>query len=269
MRPMDAEGTMPRPDDPIIIERSTMLEKPGALRGQVWLTIQTRQAQQLLRGRNAALDKPAIIGLLGFADRLRIIWQAAGNDDPYADWWLIKIHEAIDAAGRSIHNGQKALDDVLIQASGMDVTIAGSLQPCRVPLQFANPYAYRGAQLLSAYDTLVCTALTARHVGLLDNETSDSLIRRGARKVRSTFTRPQSYRLTGIDRGNLRRGGGRTHDARQAMGDVPNDVMSGERHALLVPRKAHSPAASVENGELRSASPSRQASTANDENSDG
>jgi hypothetical protein len=29
----------------------------------------------------------------GFADRLRVIWQAARNDDPYADWWLIKVHE--------------------------------------------------------------------------------------------------------------------------------------------------------------------------------
>ena len=43
---------------------------PGALRGQVWLTVQTRQAQRLIRGRNGNANKPAIIGLVGFADRL-------------------------------------------------------------------------------------------------------------------------------------------------------------------------------------------------------
>ena len=35
---------------------------PGALQGEVWLTIQTYQAQSLIRGRRAADGKPAIIG---------------------------------------------------------------------------------------------------------------------------------------------------------------------------------------------------------------
>ena len=60
---------------------------PGTLRGQVWLTVQTRQAQRLIRGRSGNADKPAIIGLVGFADRLRVNRQAARNDNPYADWW--------------------------------------------------------------------------------------------------------------------------------------------------------------------------------------
>jgi len=55
------------------------------LRGQAWLTVQTRQAQQLIRGRNGSADQPAIIGLIGYADRLRVIWQAARDDDLYAN----------------------------------------------------------------------------------------------------------------------------------------------------------------------------------------
>ena len=67
----------------------------GALQGEVWLTVQTYQAQSLVRGRRRSEDKPAIIGLVGFADRLKTVWQAARQNDPYADWWLIKIEEAI------------------------------------------------------------------------------------------------------------------------------------------------------------------------------
>ena len=59
---------------------------PGALQGEVWLTIQTYQAQGLIRGRRAIDGKPAIIGLIGFADRLKSLWQAIRFDDPYADW---------------------------------------------------------------------------------------------------------------------------------------------------------------------------------------
>ena len=71
---------------------------PGALRGEVRLTVQSRYAQRLIVGRAWTPEKPAIIGLVGFADRLRVIWHAARADDPYADWWLIKIDAALQRA---------------------------------------------------------------------------------------------------------------------------------------------------------------------------
>jgi len=151
-----------QPETRIIDEPSSPSRKPGSLRGQVWLTIQTHQAQQFIRGRKGTADKPAIIGLTGFADRLRVIWLAARNDDPYADWWLIKTHDAIDSSSTCIRDWQTELDSQLDQMAGLEVTIAGSQKPCRVPLQFANPYAYQAARLLSEYDTLVRTVLTAR-----------------------------------------------------------------------------------------------------------
>ena len=71
-------------------------EQPGALRAVVTLTLETRQAQRMVKGRSGTVDKPAIMGLIGFANRLRVIWQGARADDPYADWWLVKIHDALD-----------------------------------------------------------------------------------------------------------------------------------------------------------------------------
>ena len=43
----------------------------------------------------ASAEKPAIIGLLGFANLVRTIWHGARADDPYADWWLLQVHEAM------------------------------------------------------------------------------------------------------------------------------------------------------------------------------
>jgi hypothetical protein len=62
---------------------------PGALRSQVELSIQTHQAQLLVRGRREQEGKPPIIGLLRFATKLGPIWAGAANDDPYTDWWLV------------------------------------------------------------------------------------------------------------------------------------------------------------------------------------
>ena len=147
----------------------------GALRGQAWLTVQTRQAQRLIQGRNGSEEKPAIVGLVGFADRLRLIWHAARNDDPYADWWLIKIHEAIEQARAFIRQSQSEIDEKLTQSSAIEVETAESLRPYRIPLQFANPYAYQGAHLIGEYDTLVRTLLSGCHVGLLDRASSEQV----------------------------------------------------------------------------------------------
>ena len=266
---MHAEDVLPRSEDKPIIERSTLSDAPGALRGQVWLAIQTRQAQQLIRGRDGTPDKPTIIGLVGFADRLRVIWQAARNDDPYADWWLIKVHEAIDAARTYIRNRQTDLNDQLNEMPAMEVSVATSQRPYRVPLQFANPYAYRGAHLLSEYDRLVCLALTARHMGLLDGETCTRLLNVCARKIRSTFTTPQSYRFLKLDRESVRKATGRSHEASKAMGEVPDDVLSGERQAPLVPRKVKFPTAFTGHVDLHPESPESNTNLSEDKNDDG
>lgn len=228
-------------------------DMPGALRGQVWLTLQTRQALQLVRGRNASRDRPAIIGLVHFAERLRGIWQAVRNDDPWADWWLVRIHASIEAGARYLEDRKTELEALLARDPAMDVTVAGSERPSRVPLQFANPYAYRGARLLAQYDSLVCMVLTARRVGLLDSEASDQLIRSCGHKLRSTFTIAQGYRFTGASRASLERGDAKSGTAVAAMGEVPGEIVRREQRAPIVPRKVGYPTAFVEHGKLQPA----------------
>lgn len=257
---MRAEQPLPTPADP---------QGPGALRGQVWLTLQTRQAQQLIRGRTGSVDKPAIIGLIGFANRLRLIWQAARSDDPYADWWLLKIHDAIEQARQIIRGQQAELDSRLGAMAAIEVNVAASLRPYRVPLQFANPYAYRGAQLLAAYDTLVCTVLTARHIGLLEQEAAAGLLNRCTRTLRGIFAIPQGYRFLGIDREALRAGTGKSASARALMGEVPQEVLSGERRALLVTRTVNFPSGFARNVDLRPTSHAASTKLTHDANPNG
>jgi len=233
-RAMHARSPILLQPDPYGVDRIPRPEKPGALHGEVWLTVQTIQAQQLIHGRNGSPDKPTIIGLVGFANRLRVIWQAARSDDPYADWWLVKVHDAIEITRAAIDRRQAELDRQLEQMTAMEVRVAASTRPYRIHLKFANPYAYRGAQLLAQYDRLVCSALTARHIGLLDG---DAQVHQAfARKLRALFMIPQSYRFLKIDRESVHRQSGRSLEARQAMGEVPQAILNGQHRAPLTPR---------------------------------
>lgn len=209
--------------------------RTGGLHGEVWLTLQSHQAQSLIRGRRAEEGKPAIAGLLGFADRLRSVWQAAGMDDPYADWWLLKVETAIATARDRMRQLQHALETLKQTTEGLEFSVAHADRPQRVSLHFLNPYAFRGAQLLADYDRVVCTVLTLRHVGVvLPMPVSEQWVASG-RWVRHVLALPQGYHALGTTRRSLVLGGPRVELARQRMGEVPPEVVSQERLPSIRP----------------------------------
>ena len=256
---MTAENPNSKPDD---------TEKLGPLRGQVWLTLQTNQARRLVRGRNGTKGRSPIIGLGLFAERLRLIWQASRNDDPYADWWLIKVHEAIEDREALFERLQRDLEERLTQMGAIEVDVAVSERPYRMPLQFANPYAYQAARLVSTYDSLVCAALTASHIGVLDRASRDHVIELGARKIRGLFMIPQGYRFLRIERSDLQKGNEKSTQAVQFMGTVPDDVLSGERRAPLAPTQRSLSSGFSRNLGLHSAPSAMATAPSTEENDD-
>ncbi|MES9875400.1 MAG: AcaB family transcriptional regulator, partial [Candidatus Sedimenticola sp. 6PFRAG7] len=66
------------------------------------------------------------------------------------------------------------------------------------------------------------------------------------RKIRGAFALPQDYRFLGIDREAVRKGTGKAAQAVKCMGVVPEDIMSGELRAPLVPRNVQFPKESAD-----------------------
>ncbi len=211
---------------------------PGVLRGEVWLTVQSHHAQRLISGRAASVEKPAIVGLVGFADRLRVIWNAARGDDPYADWWLIKIDEALQRARGRIKKEQTALDECIEQRSALQIKVVTTSKPYRVALNFANPYAYWGAHLIAEFDTTARTILTAKHVGLMSGDLAEKSLQGCARAIRGLFAVPQGYRVYRIDREAVRADSEAARKAADHMGELPEAVLQGDEAAALTPRQA-------------------------------
>lgn len=207
----------------------------GAMRGKVWLILQTYQAQSLVHGRRRRGDKPAIIGLLYFADRLNTLWQAVRHDDPYADWWLIKIEQAIGQCRERLSHLLTHFSSVLASQDSLHITLAESSRPQRIDLQFANPHAFRAAQLLAEYDRLMCAVLTAQHIGLERSQTIDEHIQASSRWLRGVFALPLGYRCYDIDRAVVRHGTERALEARERMGVLPEDILRGETLPSLRP----------------------------------
>lgn len=211
-------------------------DAPGALHSQATMEIQTRQAQRLVYGRMASEGKHEIVGLLRFAAMLRPIWGGSIADDPYADWWLVKIERELMRARDQLKEMESTVEQHLTGAPAVNVVLAQSLAPSRLDLNFSNPYAFHGAYLLADFDKLVRAVLTARHVGLMDLQTGERLLAQGGRQLRSAYEAAKGYRYMGVTREDLAQGTAKAAKAREAMGELPQPVISGELRAAYAPK---------------------------------
>lgn len=202
-------------------------ERVGVLRGEAVLVLQTRHAQRLVRGRAGCAGKPRIVGLLTFATLLRIVWRRALEGDPYAAWWLEKTEEALRAAERGLTNAQSAMDEALSAVEAMQVARPVSLKPLRVALRFSNPCAFRAARALGRFDGLARTVLCARHVGVMPGPAAEAVLNSGARRVRGVLQSANGYRPLGTTVKDVAECNARGRKARAAMGELPEEFLSG------------------------------------------
>ena len=206
----------------------------GTLHSQLYLVLQTRHAQLLVRGRMVK-GKPLITGLLAFADRLRLVWQAAEEGDPFADWFLVRTHEAMSAVEARMETEMKRLNLQLSSSRTFHVAPAEVKEPFRMELRFSTPYGYRAARLLGQFDELACKALTAKQIGVVNADQCTDVIRGAARRIRAVFILPQRFRRLGIKRSSPQDAQSTFQRAEELMGVLPNDILKGERRAPLAP----------------------------------
>ena len=200
-----------------------MEDRPGVLRGGATLTLQTHQAQRLVKGREFSAEKPAIMGLFGFANLLRTIWHGARADEPYADWWMLKVHDALELSEQALIGAEQDIATRFLAMDTIDVSVPASIKPARIALNFSIPYAFRAARLVGRYDGVARALLSARHVGLLTCDAAERALHVGAGRSAGHC--------------KARWGTARALQAKGVMGELPDDVRTAERRAPYAPAR--------------------------------
>ncbi|MFO1432454.1 MAG: TIGR03761 family integrating conjugative element protein [Candidatus Competibacteraceae bacterium] len=208
---------------------------PGPLQGETRLPLQTRYAQLLVLGRSGD-GHPAIIGLLRFSALLRDVHTQAAQGDPYAEWWLLKVEQALNQAYEELVAAQQRLQ-AQFAAAPFQVDMPTSTAPVWVPLQFSSPQAFRGAALLAEFDKVAVAILTAGHHGLVTREAERRLLSQTGHYVRRAFASIIGYRALGLTRADLEQDNDKARQARQKMGALPEAVFTGSQRAQYGPRR--------------------------------
>lgn len=218
-----------RRDDNAIAPADLELACVTAPRSIVRMPIRTRETQRLLRGRPAQEGKPAIIGLFGFAERVRIIWDAAKLSDPYAIWWLLRVEEACGAAEATIVIEHDRIRERLSAAPQFEIESGIDEPPLRIELNFACPYAYHAASALAAFDQFVVAALTAERLGLKRRASRATNRFQSERAMRRLFASPNGYQSLGLSKADVLADTPMAQQARASMGEIPQRILSGEQ----------------------------------------
>ena len=158
------------------------------------MTLHTKEAFRIFTGRHPDAQGNAIhiIGGQRFAAVLKAIWYLSGNDNPYADWLLITMHERLSKLRwkiKCVTAEKQQLIDVL-KARGLSFSVLRSKSPKTVELGFRSPYGYATAGVIVVFDYYVRTVKTLVRKDRLSDAEGWQAIRNVWREMRALFLEP-------------------------------------------------------------------------------
>ncbi len=207
----------------------------GGLRSEVTIKLHSRQAQNVFNGRDKSDTKAAIIGLLRFSGATKQIFIDAQADDPWADWWLLRIDETLAACQQQLDKFDAELIAMFPQTPNINIQSVYSVAPLEKPLNFHNPYSYRMGFMIVEYDKFCCTVLGLRHIGLLTRPQSERYLHLAGKPVRAALASATGYRHQGVTRNDVVANNPKAQQATEMMGEVPQDVFEMKRRSEYAP----------------------------------
>jgi len=202
----------------------------------VYLNIRTAVAGRLVKGRPRSDGKPAILGLLGFADRLRLVWDEANKTDPFARWWLCKVERAILESDSYLQADRAEMAKRIGDTGSLSLD-PGAGRTCeRIPLRFTCPYAYWAARLVGDLDELIIKLDLATRLGIELKSASARTRQAAERAIRRCFCSVQGYAAYGVTDSALADAQPSARDAEKALGKVPPAILSGDDWPTLLDR---------------------------------
>lgn len=235
----------------------------GSLRSAMALTLHTHHASRIWHGRAPAEGRPGIIGLNGFISIMNKLKRGAEQDDPYSDWWMLRIEEKITDTKARLQALREQVDQALADVPpALSVGENLNVQPVKLPLYVSSQLGFMAVYLLADYDDLARRLILAHHTALIDRSTMERWLNDGAHALRSLFSLAQQYKYSGAQRDDFAANNAVARAAREKYGELPQDVLEGTRRSRFAPplvRRTPLTATQREPAEARASTPAEPA----------
>ena len=184
------------PVAPVAVQRASPIANLGQLADATpdTMMLHTKDAYRIFTGRPADAERglPPIPGGKRFAAVLKSIWHLSANDNPYADWILVRMYDGLAAIRahltRAITARQEAID--ILKRKGLTLSVMASRSPKTVELGFRSPYGYATAEAIVEFDYYVRMIKTLVHKDRMSDVEGRAAIREVGREMRALFLEP-------------------------------------------------------------------------------
>ncbi|WP_129544536.1 PFL_4669 family integrating conjugative element protein [Serratia sp. 1D1416] len=208
----------------------------GSLRSAMSLTLHTHHASRIWRGRAPSDDRPGIVGLSGYVSVMNKMKRGAEQDDPYSDWWMLRIEEKLEQTRAILKALSEQIEQVLAGVpSALSLGENLNVQPVKLPLFVSSQLGFSAVYLLAEFDDLARRLLLAHHAALIDRSTLERWLNDGAHALRSLFALAQQYRYSGATRDDFAANNAAARAATEKFGPLPQDVLDGTRRSRFAP----------------------------------
>ena len=208
----------------------------GALRSAMQLTLHTHHASRIWHGRAAAEGRPGIIGLSGFVSIMNKMKRGSEQDDPYSDWWMLRIEDKLSDVKARLQVLREQVDQVLANVPpALSLGENLNIQPVRLPLFVNAQLGFIAVYLLADFDDLARRLILAHLTALIDRSTLERWLNEGAHQLRSLFSLAQQFKFSGTQRDDFAANNAPARAAREKFGELPQDVLEGTRRSRFAP----------------------------------
>jgi integrating conjugative element protein (TIGR03761 family) len=191
-------------------------KKPGVLRNSIELELSTKDAVALFYGRTRSTASNSIVGLNAFAQKVKYINNAAHNNDPYADYFLLEVEAALKEAKSTLIHWQDSLTG-LSSESLLTINQGSSTRPVALETSFASVYANIALELLKRADNLLLTLYALKHTGLMNRVACNKETTNINKLMRKTFLSADGYKFFSVNRKDVEQQTARYRQAHIAM----------------------------------------------------
>ncbi|ERY96133.1 PFL_4669 family integrating conjugative element protein [Pseudomonas aeruginosa] len=208
----------------------------GSLRSAMSLTLHTHHASRIWHGRAPSEGRPGIIGLNGFVSIMNKMKRGSEQDDPYSDWWMLRIEEKLAQTKAGLQTLREQVEQALADVPpALSLGENLNLQPVKLPLFVNAQLGFMAVYLLADYDDLARKLILAHHTALIDRSTMERWLNEGAHALRSLFSLAQQYRYSGTQRDDFAANNAAARAALEKFGPLPQDVLEGTRRSRFGP----------------------------------
>ena len=158
------------------------------------MTLHTKDAFRMFTGRQADAEGKVvpIAGGKRFAAVLKSIWYLSANDNPYADWILIRMYDGLMAVRAHLAAATQERESgiELLKRKGLAFSVMQSRSPKTVELGFRSPYGYATAEAIADFDYYVRVIKTLIHKDRISDDEGRAAMRELGREMRALFLEP-------------------------------------------------------------------------------